>query len=272
MRLNVNVGRWAAGIALGVVALALAPSARADTTTSSNWAGYAVHGSGVRFREASGWWREPNLTCSGTRTYSSIWVGLGGYATGANALEQVGTEADCSPSGHTLTSVWYELVPAASRSIAINVWPGDLIAAAVAVNGHRVTVTVADRTRGEFFRRTMYAPSLDVSSADWIVEAPSDCSGSCSQLPLADFGPVAFTRAAAVTTSGHAGRISNGAWLATRLVLTPGGRTFVSSGTAEASPSSLQAAGAAFTVRRNATVFSARAASSAAGSLMNPGR
>lgn len=238
---------------LGTMALlGLAPAARADTITSSNWAGYAAHGAGVRFRQVSASWREPRLTCSSSsRAYSSIWVGLGGYATSSNALEQVGTEADCSASGQTLTSVWYELVPSASRSIPMNVWPGDLVAAVVRVSGNTVTVTIADATRGEFFSRTMRAGSVDVSSAEWIVEAPSDCVASCSRLPLANFGQVPFSRARAITASGRSGRISSGLWRATRLVLTPGGRQFVSSASAEAYPSSLQAAGAAFTVRRS---------------------
>ncbi len=261
-----------------VLGLALATDARADTITSSNWAGYAARGTGVRFREVSAQWREPNLHCSsGSRTYSSIWVGLGGFSTSSNALEQVGAEADCSASGRALTSVWYELVPATSRSIPMNVWPGDTVAATVLVSGHHVTVNVVDRTRDEVFTKSMDAASVDVSSADWIVEAPSDCGGgtSCQQLPLANFGSVAFSHARAVTVSGRSGRIASGAWGATRLVLTPGGRRFVSSGSVEAAPSSLLARGTAFTVRRAviataATVFSTRI-SSRAGRLVHPG-
>jgi len=159
----------------------------------------------------------------------------------------------------------------------MNVWPGDLVAAAVLVNGHRVTVTVVDRTRGEVFARVVYAPSVDVSSADWIVEAPSNCVGSssCSQLPLANFGTVPFSHARAVTTTGRAGRIANGRWQATRLMLSSGGRQFVSAGSAavQASASSLRASGAAFTVTHTARVVATtrRLGTRLAGHLLHPG-
>src|SRR5665213_168941 len=101
-----------------VLVLLVAPAALADTTRSSNWAGYAVHGSHTSFRRVFGAWRQPAATCTaGTPTYSSVWVGLGGYSTTSQALEQIGSEVDCSASGRVVSSAWYELVPAASRNI-----------------------------------------------------------------------------------------------------------------------------------------------------------
>ena len=43
--------------------LCAAPAALAKTTTSSNWAGYAVHRPGVSYRQVSGTWTQPNATC-----------------------------------------------------------------------------------------------------------------------------------------------------------------------------------------------------------------
>ena len=92
--------------------LAVASAARADTVTSDNWSGYAVHGSGVTFRSVSGTWVQPESTCvSGTKTYSAFWVGIGGYSLTSSGLEQVGTELDCSSDGTAVLSAWYELVP-----------------------------------------------------------------------------------------------------------------------------------------------------------------
>ena len=109
--------RYAAGLAVAA-ALLLAPPALADTTQSSNWAGYAIHKSGVTFRKVAGSWTQPSATCTpGERTFSSVWVGLGGYDERSNALEQIGTETDCSASGRVVSSAWYELVPAPSRTI-----------------------------------------------------------------------------------------------------------------------------------------------------------
>ncbi len=70
-----------------------APAALADSTNSSNWAGYAVHRQGVSFRSVTGTWRQPKVRCTpGKATYSAFWVGLGGYSLNAPALEQTGTE------------------------------------------------------------------------------------------------------------------------------------------------------------------------------------
>ena len=63
-------------------------------------------------------------------------------------------------------------------------------------------------------------PQPDLTSAEWIAEAPSACSGSgrCRTLPLANFGSVSFARAAA-TGDDHAGTISDPSWTGTPIVL-----------------------------------------------------
>jgi len=73
------------GLTLVLLAFALsaasAPAALADSTQSSNWAGYAIHRSGVSFTKVIGAWRQPSATCTaGSPAYSSAWVGLGGYS------------------------------------------------------------------------------------------------------------------------------------------------------------------------------------------------
>jgi hypothetical protein len=204
-------------------ALLAAPAAQADTTTttSTNWAGYAVHGSGARFRTATATWRQPSATClSQTATYSSYWVGIGGYRKTSDALEQIGTELDCSAAGTESSTAWYELVPAASHTIHMTIESGDLMSAAVTVNGDRVTVVLADRTRGTRFTRTIVDRSLDLTSAEWIAEAPSQCSGSdCTVLPLADFGTAHFLSASATTTTGVTRALDRAPWTRTRISL-----------------------------------------------------
>ena len=63
--------------------------------------------------------------------------------------------------------------------------------------------------------------SPDVSSAEWITEAPAECdsSGRCQQLSLSNFGTITFKRASATSGSGHTGSISDSAWSATRIEL-----------------------------------------------------
>lgn len=241
---------------LGAVAavLALAPPALADSIRSSNWAGYAAHSSRVHFTHVVGTWRQPSAVCAaGTPTYSSQWVGLGGYAVNSSALEQIGSELDCSASGKLVSTVWYELVPAPSRNIRMAVAPGDQLTAAVTVTGHRVRLLLSDLTRHRTFSRTVHVRQLDVSSADWIVEAPSECSrsSSCQQLALADFGTTAMTQASTRTSSGHRAGISDPLWRTTAITLSSAAGRFVGSGSgagAEATPSNLVFGGSAFAV------------------------
>jgi hypothetical protein len=269
-----------------LVALTCAPAALADTTDSTNWAGYAAHGSGVAFRGVRGSWIEPGASCSrGTRTYSSYWVGVGGYRQTSKALEQIGTEVDCSASGKVSSSAWYELVPAPSTPIRLTVKPGDALQAAVTVRGNDVTVSLYDATRGQGFRKTVRASVVDLSSAEWIVEAPSECisASSCQTLPLANFGSASFGSALARTTNGQTGAIANPMWQSTKIDLRPDSRRFIVNSNSGpvlgiATPSGLQPGGASFKVNYTQVpipggpVFSGRGASLRAGYILHPHR
>lgn len=251
-----RLGRAALSLALvasGLVSALAAPAAVADSTRSSNWAGYAAHRAGVRFARVIGTWRQPSVTCNGAGpSYSSVWVGLGGFSLSSGALEQIGTEVDCTAAGHVDSGAWYELVPAPSRAVRFRVEPGDTLSASVTVSGPRVRLILRDTTRRTSFSRTVRAKHVDVSSAEWIVEAPSECAGagSCQTLNLADFGTAAFTSARARTTGGHTGSISDRRWEETRITLATGQRHFIGGAAtgAQASPSPLSAGGSAFTV------------------------
>jgi hypothetical protein len=240
--------------ALVALALSCAPAALADSARSSNWAGYSIHRPGLRFRHVGAIWRQPGATCTaGAATYSSIWIGLGGFNENSRALEQIGSEVDCSASGRIVSSAWYELVPAPSRAIRLAVAPGDVLSASLTVRGYRVTLTLRDLTRNSQFTRRTHDARLDLRSADWIVEAPSECQGpvSCRPLPLANFGSASFGGARAVTAKGRAGRISSHRWDTTKITLVNRGRHFVSSSpsvSAQARPSGLSARGSSFTV------------------------
>jgi hypothetical protein len=200
---------------------------------SSNWAGYAAHRSGVHFRSVSAAWRQPRVSCTAPRqAYSAMWVGIGGYSQSAGALEQIGTEVDCSRSGRNVSSAWYELVPSPSVPIRMTVRPGDVMLATVSLgSGRRVTLTLTDATRHKTFRRTIRASAIDDTAAEWILEAPSACTSetSCQALPLANFGTAEFGLATAKTTGGGGAQpISSGTWDTTQISLAPHGRRFVS--------------------------------------------
>jgi Peptidase A4 family len=243
--------------ALAAFAALPAATAAAGTTTSANWAGYAVHRTGVRFRSVSAAWTVPAVTCGSGSAYSAAWVGLGGYHTNAAALEQAGTESDCSASRRGRYSAWYELVPQISRTIHMPVDAGDEMAVRVSVAGSRVTIRLRDLTRGTAFTRTLAATAVDTTSAEWIVEAPSECSGSrCRVLPLATFADTTFSSARATSAAGHAGTIADALWASTAIDLSPdsGGPQFGGprgremAGSTSASAGTLSATGSSFTV------------------------
>jgi hypothetical protein len=198
---------------------------RHDTEVSSNWAGYVVTGpdatAPTSFTRVSARWVQPAATCTaGQRTYSSFWVGLGGFAETSQALEQIGTEADCTTSGKARYAMWYELVPAASVPIKLKVFPGNAVTASVKVAATKVTLQIKNLTRKTSFTKTLRMAAPDLSSAEWVAEAPSACNstGRCLELPLSNFGSLSFTRAS-TTGNAHTGTISDTAWTATPIQL-----------------------------------------------------
>ena len=235
--------------------------AAANPSISSNWAGYAVSGSaGVarRFDHVTGSWTAPTATCTaGSSTYSAFWVGLGGLSQSANALEQTGTGADCDANGVAHYSAWYELVPRGPVTVKLTVNPGDQISASVSVKGAYVTLKLTDDTTGRSFRKRVHFAHQDLSSAEWIAEAPSTCdsAGDCAALPLTDFGTVSFTSAAVATVHGLSGAITNSHWNAQPVALDEtlrsagdGGRFFGPRSLVTAVPTVLSGAGSSFAV------------------------
>lgn len=262
------LGALACGVLTAAVALAgwLAPAAAAARLTeqasvSANWAGYAALPSarvGSRFSSVSGYWTQPKATCTaGRAAYSAVWVGLGGYSERSTALEQIGTDADCAPSGAAVYSTWYELLPAGPVNLKLRIRPGDRVAASVTVRGQDVTLRISDLTTGARFSTTKRVAVIDASSAEWIVEAPSACANasSCAILPLADFGQVQFASATA-TADGHTGPVVDPDWSATALELqqrgfthgAPGVRAAPTRTLTVATPSSSSAPYGAFSV------------------------
>jgi hypothetical protein len=259
---NMNTSRLISALALaGAVSCAVAASATAapaqpSATVSANWSGYEVSTKDNKpFSSVSGSWIEPSTNCSSGQGYGSFWVGLGGAEPQSQALEQVGTSANCGNDGNASHFAWYELVPAAPVQLNMTISPGDHISGRVRVSGMAVTVSLADLTTGASFTKTMKMNDPDTSTADWIAEAPSSCdaSGRCRPLPLSDFGTVHFTNTSA-TSRGHMGPISDPAWTPQPIELNPAaagypGAGFVGTGAGgSATPSSLSADGSSFSV------------------------
>src|SRR5207244_301014 len=142
---------------VSAVAAVAASIASAADEVSTNWAGYAIADSQtveagsstapLTFTSVTATWKQPKVTCSaGSTSYSAFWVGLGGLASTSEALEQIGTAANCTATGKAVYYAWYELVPARSVPVSLKVRPGDTITASVNVNGTSVLVQGMGRT------------------------------------------------------------------------------------------------------------------------------
>ena len=122
---------------------------------------------------------------------TSVWVGIDGYASNSNTVEQVGTSSTYDPStGRTSYSAWWEMYPKFSHPInAMTVNPGDGISAYVQFipEGKSQAVPergtfelyLADFTTGKSF--TIRQGPFKVGSylrncAEWIVERAVDTS------------------------------------------------------------------------------------------------
>jgi hypothetical protein len=238
---------------------------RAGTDVSANWAGYVTTSADTTFTSVTASWRQPSVDCSqtGAGSASAFWVGLGGYDPSSEALEQIGSSADCdSEAGKPTYYAWYELVPNPSVTIkSLKVSPGDVITTSVnIVAGGTVLVQVKNRTRKTSFTKKLRFATPDLTSAEWIAEAPSACSSfQCTTLPLSDFGSVGFTRVAAIGNGTGGTLTANPGWTTTAITLVadggrgifPGPQRFVraSSSTAGASPAADATNGRSFTVR-----------------------
>jgi hypothetical protein len=218
---------------------------RLDTGAASvtrGWAGYVVRAGRDSFAEVQGSWVQPQVVCNRPGSSVAFWVGLGGANRNSDALEQIGTSADCSAGALLSHSAWYQLFPAPPVELPVAIRPGDTISARVAVSARTVSVALRNVSTGAAFSSELWMRSPETDSAEWIVEAPSMCFRTCAQLPLAAFDRVAFAETS-TTVGAHTGAISDSAWVSERLKMA------VRVGKTLAAPSSLSGNGSSFVVR-----------------------
>lgn len=205
------------------------------TATSTNWSGYAVTGATGAFTDVKGSWVEPTVTCGSRQTaYSSFWVGLDGY--NSNSVEQLGTDSDCA-RGRATYYGWWEMFPNGSVELNTSTYkvsPGDTLTAEVRYTSSSYTLSMSS-SRGWHFSTTQ-SGSFDNSSAEWIAEAPSTCSSTCSVLPLANFGTMTFSNCTA--NGATIGSYGSSVWEEITMK--------TSGGTVKAQPSALNGGGNGF--------------------------
>jgi hypothetical protein len=203
------------------------------TTTvehSSNWSGYIDRGG--PFTSATGTFTVPTVTAD-AGTDNSQWVGIDGDSN--TDLIQAGIAEEVSGfSGRVTVYAWWEILPAAETPITLPVSMGDRVTVTLTQSSPGVwTIKIADLTDGKSFS-TIQSYSGELTSAEWVLEAPT--SGRGSQTSLADFSPpVTFSGLGVIGTVNEIAGI-----------------TMVQRGVAVASPSPLDANG--FTVAYGSVV------------------
>jgi len=180
------------------------PSA-STLTSSSNWSGYAVTAARGAVTSVTGSWTVPTIAAGQGTAYSAQWVGIDGFTS--STVEQIGTEADLI-QGVPQYYAWYEMYPKGYVTLPLTIHQQDAIAATVSsVGGNSFVLSITNITTGQSFSTTQVMAHAQLSSAEWIVEAPS----SAHVLPLANFGTVTFSGATA-TIAGTHGPIDNSTW------------------------------------------------------------
>jgi hypothetical protein len=218
---------FAAVATVGLVLVSGSAQAREDeprATVTNGWAGYVVR-TVASFEDVAGSWVQPRVVCNRPGSSVAFWLGLGGASGDSQALEQVGVSADCSERALVSYSAWYQLFPAPPVELPLTIRPGEKLTAEVAVAANAVTVELRDGTTGASFSTEVRMRSPETDSAEWIVEAPSTCITTCTQLSLAGFGRVVFADAT-TTAAAHTGTIRDPGWTRVRLKMRPrGGRS-----------------------------------------------
>jgi hypothetical protein len=231
VRARIVLGGLVAGLVSVAAFAGTARGAKTDIASdvSANWAGYVATGASTSYTSVTGTWRQPKVTCGANDAgaASAFWVGLGGYFSSSQALEQIGTSADCdSTTGRPSYYAWYELVPNASVNIPnFPVSPGNVITTSVNIvnNGQSVMLQIKNRSRrNKTFTTTLPFANADLSSAEWVAEAPASCSQyRCRQLSLSNFGTVEFTKVAALGNAIGGTLTANPGWTSTSISLVP---------------------------------------------------
>lgn len=177
------------------------------------WSGFKLYHPYLSITDVKGTWIIPSINCTGVSAtqYASVWVGLDGVRNHTGTLEQIGIQSGCELANGIVSSnydAFVEWYPAPPRIFDVPVRPGDKVTAEVSWSGNTFMAKIVDSTQG--WTRSDVNSVIDRSawraSAEWIVEAPSNDSGSI--YPLANFDKVYFSNCFA-TTSDSSGPVGS---------------------------------------------------------------
>ncbi len=145
-------------------------------SNSRNWSGYVLaNNAPYTYSAVSATFNVPSsIGCSSSgSSMMAEWVGLGGWDT--TSIIQAGVNCGADSTGQVSESGWYELFPAGSVSIPLNVNFGDTVTISIAnTTGNDWTISLNDATTGSKYSTTVFYDAYGSNdSAEWIVEAPT---------------------------------------------------------------------------------------------------
>ena len=199
---------------------------------STSWSGYALNKAGTTYTGVTAQWTVPGVDANSPHGNSTSWVGIGGDF-GTSVL-QAGTGQDChpwyEPGSCPIYYAWFELFP----SLPVLITPvaglgkllqpetenpigsGDVVQVSITpASGSRVpvaggknefTIVFTDVTR-KWDYSTNLSYSGDLSSAEWIEEAPTEpnlAPPGGEEANLVDYGQVEFDFNDKVAVNGGA--------------------------------------------------------------------
>ena len=216
-----------------------------------NWAGYVVSAWLNTIYVARGSWKVQSVSPSTQPTYSTQWVGIGGYSSGDNTLIQTGTES-AYYSGQAHYLAWYELLPAHAIMLPNAVAPGDTVWAMVYLlpgTSNQWNITIADLTPPRAWTyRGVFSYSSSSTSAEWIDERPM-VNGAYSNLANFSGANYGLDYTGVANTSSECDRVMGcqtlGWFSPTELIMSN------STGHILATPSAVTSDGTSFKVFRN---------------------
>jgi hypothetical protein len=170
-------------------------NSNADTTYSSNWAGYSVTDSRAPYSHAEASYLEPSFQSSSCSSNANVtWAGIGGYSR--DIVGQDGTTHNV-PGAYN-HEAWWEIYPW-NNITAVNLYghPGYKFYASTRYLGNGYRFYMHDYYSGHAITFDVYHNLYDGSSAEAITERPK-IGGSLSK--LSNFGTLTFLGSA---VDGH---------------------------------------------------------------------